>query len=400
MTNQEALLQITALTNELHKLNFSYYQKNISEISDQAFDLKLKELETLETKFPEHKQKDSPTSRVGGEITKNFETITHKYPMLSLGNTYNEEELNEFDERIKKGLEGQTYEYVCELKFDGVALSVTYENGKLALGVTRGDGKQGDNITANVKTIKTLPLKVYDDNYKNFEVRGEVFFPRKEFERVNKEREDIGEQQLANPRNAASGTIKMQNSAVVASRNLDCFIYALLGKQTDVDTHSGALNKLKDIGFNVPDTFEVCKTIPEVMQFIKKWETKRFDLPLDTDGIVIKINSYSQQDQLGNTATSPRWAIAYKYESESAPSILESISFQVGRTGAITPVANLTPVQLAGTTVRRASLYNANEIERLDLRIWRHSVCGKGWRNNPKGNQCGFNSTFQQTNSF
>lgn len=384
MTDSQAIDRILQLTEELNYHNHLYYQKSSPQISDREFDTLLKELQELETQFPNHKQSDSPTSRVGGDITKNFETVKHKRPMLSLSNTYNEEELTEFDERIRKALPEESFEYVCELKFDGVALSVTYENGKLTRGVTRGDGTQGDDITTNVKTIQTLPLKVFSDDLKNFEVRGEVFFPTKEFERVNKEREDIGEALLANPRNAASGTIKMQDSSVVASRKLDCFIYALYEDNQTVSTHSEALEKLDQAGFNVPDTYRVCKSIPEVMSFIKDWETKRFQLPLDTDGIVIKINSYDQQTRLGATAKSPRWAIAYKYESESAATKLESISFQVGRTGAITPVANLTPVQLAGTTVKRASLHNANEIARHDLRIGDTVFVEKGGEIIPK----------------
>lgn len=369
MTPIEASLLVNELTEKINHYNFQYYQKSISEISDKEFDSLLKQLEAVEQQFPEFKKPESPTQRVGGTITKTFETVVHKYPMLSLGNTYSQEDLIEFDKRVQKGLEGQTYEYVCELKYDGVALSVSYENNILTLATTRGDGAKGDNITNNAKTIKSLPLKLYHSTLQDFEVRGEVFLPRNEFNRINTEREDIGEAALANPRNAASGTVKMQDSSVVAKRNLDCYIYSLLGKNIPTTSHSESLGLLKEIGFNVPSHYKVCSSIESVFSFIEEWKEKRFELPLDTDGIVIKINNFSQQEQLGYTAKSPRWAISFKYESESAATLLESISYQVGRTGAITPVANLAPVQLAGTTVKRASLHNANEIERLDIRV-------------------------------
>ena len=369
MTPLEASSIISELTEKINHYNFEYYQNCNSVISDKEFDLLLKELESIESKFPALIQNDSPTQRVGGTITKNFKSITHKYPMLSLGNTYSIEELELFDERIQKGLEGQEFEYVCELKYDGVALSVSYSNNIITQAVTRGDGKKGDDITSNAKTIRTLPLKVFNSTLKDFEVRGEAFLPRAEFNRINNEREDIGEGLLANPRNAASGTIKMQDSGVVAKRNLDCYIYGLLGENLAIESHSQALETLKNSGFNVPAHYKVCKSIKEVSDFIAEWEQKRFTLPLDTDGIVIKVNNYKHQNQLGYTAKSPRWAIAYKYESESASTLLESITYQVGRTGSITPVANLRPVQLAGTTVKRASLHNANEIERHDIRV-------------------------------
>jgi len=366
MTEKEAEIRIKDLSDKINYYNWKYYQENISEISDFEFDKLLAELIDLEQKFPSYKYPDSPTQRVGGTITKDFETVVHQYPMLSLGNTYSEEEIIEFDERIAKTL-NEPYEYICELKFDGVAMSLTYENQLLTRGTTRGDGTQGDNVTTNVKTIRSIPLKIKDEILTHFEVRGEVFFPLKEFIRVNKEREDIGEALLANPRNAASGTIKMQDSKVVASRKLDCFIYALLGENLPFQSHEEALQHLAKIGFNVSPTYRKCTSVAEVMAYIKEWETKRKDLPLDTDGIVIKINSYKQQEKLGFTAKSPRWAISYKYSAEQALTPLQSISYQVGRTGAITPVANLEPVLLAGTTVKRASLHNANEIGRLDL---------------------------------
>ena len=356
--------RIKELSELINHYNYQYYQNDVSEISDREFDSLLQELITLEKEHPEFKFPDSPTQRVGGTITKKFNTEEHQYKMLSLSNTYSEEELIEFDQRIKKTI--SHYSYTCELKYGGVAISIVFKNGVIEKAVTRGDGTKGDNVTANVKTIKSLPLSV-SGALKDFEVRGEIFLPRAEFEKINKERELNGEDLLANPRNTASGTIKMQDSTVVASRNLDCYIYALLGENLPYNTHMEALNELKENRFNVPNSIEVCEDIQQVLQFIKKWETKRHDLPLDTDGIVIKVNEFVHHETLGNTSKSPRWAIAYKYETESAVTLLESITYQVGRTGAVTPVANLAPVQLAGTTVKRASLHNANEIERLDL---------------------------------
>lgn len=369
MTSAEAKTRIEKLSQQIDYHSDLYYQKNTSEISDFEFDKLLEELISLEGEFPEFKSENSPTQRVGGTITKDFETVVHKYRMLSLGNTYSKEELLDFDGRVAKGLEGQEYEYFCELKFDGVALSLTYENGVLKRAVTRGDGTQGDDITANAKTIRTIPLKLKGDVPAAFEVRGEAFFPIKEFERVNAEREDIGEDRLANPRNAASGTLKMQDSSVVASRKLDCYLYYLLGEDLKAENHSDAIHAIEQWGFNVSRTYQRCKDVNEVLAYIQEWEEKRHGLPVETDGIVIKVNSLSQQEQLGFTAKNPRWAISYKFKAESATTVLESISYQVGRTGAITPVANLSPVLLAGTTVKRASLHNANEIARLDLRI-------------------------------
>ena len=369
MTAAEAKEKIGEFGRQIHYHNELYYQKNTSEISDYEFDQLLQSLIDLEKQFPQFRAEDSPTQRVGGAITKVFETVTHKYRMLSLGNTYNKEELLDFDGRVAKGLEGQEYEYFCELKFDGVALSLTYENGLLKRAVTRGDGTQGDDITVNARTIRSIPLRLNGAVPASFEVRGEAFFPLKEFERVNKEREDIGEDRLANPRNAASGTLKMQDSSVVAGRRLDCYLYYLLGEVPGLSTHSEAISRIEKWGFNVSPTYQRCKDINEVLGYIAKWEEKRHELPVETDGIVVKVNSLQQQEQLGFTAKSPRWAISYKYKAESATTVLESISYQVGRTGAITPVANLSPVLLAGTTVKRASLHNANEIARLDLRL-------------------------------
>jgi len=384
MTAEQAKSEIERLTAVINYHSELYYQKSTSEITDFEFDQLLSQLVKLEEEFPQFKAEDSPSQRVGGTITKEFESVVHKYPMLSLGNTYSEEDLLDFDNRVAKGLEGQVYEYFCELKFDGVALSLTYENGVLKQAVTRGDGTQGDDITANAKTIRSIPLKLKANVPPLFEVRGEAFFPIKEFQRVNAEREDIGLEQLANPRNAASGTLKMQDSCVVASRKLDCFLYYLLGEHLGYSTHSQAMEAIQSWGFNVSPTYRKCNSIKEVIEYIHEWEKKRLTLPVETDGIVIKVNDLNQQDQLGFTAKSPRWAISYKYKAESAATLLESISYQVGRTGAVTPVANLSPVLLAGTTVKRASLHNANEIARLDLRIGDTVFVEKGGEIIPK----------------
>ena len=367
MTEQQAADRIKELTRLINHYNFQYYQHSISEVSDYEFDMLLEELMKLETEFPDLRAINSPSQRVGGTVTKTFPTVYHQYPMLSLGNTYSEEELREFDARVVKVLEGD-FEYVCELKFDGVALSLTYENGELLRGVTRGDGTRGDDITANVRTIKNIPLHLQGAGFPDkMEVRGEVFMPFQVFEQLNKEREDIGEALLANPRNAASGTLKMQDSAVVAKRSLSCYVYGLLGENLPFESHSEALEALHKWGFDVSQTWRKCKNIDEVLAYINEWESKRFDLPIGTDGIVVKVNSFAQQEELGYTAKSPRWAIAYKYKAMSAATPLLGIKYQVGRTGAVTPVALLKPVQLAGTTVKRASLHNANEIMRLDL---------------------------------
>jgi DNA ligase (NAD+) len=311
--------------------------------------------------------------------------VYHKYPMLSLSNTYSHEELNDFDGRVARGLEGQSYEYFCELKFDGVSMSLTYENGVLARAVTRGDGVRGDEVTANIKTIKSIPLVIKGKNVpSSFEVRGEVFLPKKVFTQLNREREDIGEERYANARNTASGTVKMQNSTEVARRKLDCFAYALYVDYATVTSHEKSINMLEAWKFNVSPTYRKCKNISEVIKYIQEWETKRLDLPLETDGVVIKVNDLQQQRQLGFTAKSPRWAIAFKYKAESISTKLNGITYQVGRTGAVTPVAELEPVFLAGTTVKRASLHNANEIARLDLRIGDFVFVEKGGEIIPK----------------
>ncbi len=370
MTQEQARIKVEELSTKINYYNEKYYQEDSSEISDYEFDQLLNELIALESSFPALKKPDSPTQRVGGTITKNFETVYHKYPMLSLGNTYSQEDLRDYDKRVAKGLGHENYEYICELKFDGVALSVTYENGLLSRAVTRGDGEKGDDITNNAKTIKTLPLRLNAKNIPDtFEVRGEVFMPRNVFDNLNKEKAEAGEALLANPRNTASGTLKMQDSTVVANRKLDCFLYALLGDNLAVGNHLEAIELISSWKFNVSQTYKKCDTIDEVLAYIDFWEEKRFELPLETDGIVIKVNSYADQETLGFTAKSPRWAISYKYKAENAATTLKEITYQVGRTGAITPVANLEPVVLAGTTVKRASLHNANEIQRLDLRL-------------------------------
>ncbi|MBI3483493.1 MAG: NAD-dependent DNA ligase LigA, partial [Bacteroidetes bacterium] len=385
MTSPEAKKQIQELTDKINYHNNLYYQKNKTEISDYEFDQLLVNLTQLEKEFPELKLPDSPTQRVGGTITKEFPSVVHEYPMLSLGNTYSPQELEDFDGRVAKGLDGEPYEYFCELKFDGVSISLKYENGILVKGVTRGDGVRGDDVIANVKTIRSLPLKIKSKNVPaKFEVRGEVFLPKHVFKQLNKDREDIGEETYANARNTASGTLKMQDSSEVARRKLDCFLYYLLGEENNVETHEESIKKIESWGFQVSQTYKKCKNIAEVLKYIEHWEKKRNDLPLETDGVVIKVNNLRQQEQLGFTAKSPRWAIAFKYKAESVSTRLNGITYQVGRTGAVTPVAELEPIFLAGTTVKRASLHNANEIARLDLRIGDFVFVEKGGEIIPK----------------
>ncbi|SNS15981.1 DNA ligase (NAD+) [Belliella buryatensis] len=368
MTPDQAKARIQTLSQEINYHNQLYYQEDRTEISDFEFDQLLAELIQLETEFPQFLKEDSPSQRVGGTITKEFETAVHESRMLSLGNTYSEAELLAFDERVAKGLGHRDFEYFCELKFDGVAISLVYENGKLNRAVTRGDGTRGDVVTENIKTIRNIPIVIKGDHVpEKFEVRGEIFLPRKEFDKINAEREAQGEALLANPRNAASGTVKMQDSSIVAKRRLNCYFYQLITDEGDIMQHDQAMLLLENWGFNVSPTYQKCKGIKEALAFIESWRDKRHELPLDTDGVVLKVNDYDQREELGFTAKIPRWAIAYKYQAESAESELLSITYQVGRTGAITPVANLSPVQLAGTTVKRASLHNANEIERLGL---------------------------------
>lgn len=378
MTKEEAAAKIKQLSEDLEQHNYNYYVLSAPTISDYEFDQMLNELRMLEGQFPELASPNSPTKRVGGDITKKFATVKHSARMLSLDNTYNEDELKDFDARIQKGLNTQP-EYVCELKIDGVAISLHYENGKLVQAITRGDGTQGDDVTTNVRTIRSIPLELKGENIpKKLEVRGEIFMPIKVFKALNaqiaKELEDrgfdeeeIAEQLLKNPRNSASGTIKMQDSKVVASRQLDAFIYYVLSDELQVESHYDALQLAKTWGFKVSEHTRPCAHMQEVFQFINYWEKARFQLDYDTDGIVIKVNKYQQQQFLGNTAKAPRWAVAFKYKPENVATQLLSVTYQVGRTGAITPVANLKPVQLAGTTVKRASLHNADIIAQLDL---------------------------------
>lgn len=367
MTFEEAKKRVAALSAELRQHNYNYYVLAMPTITDLEFDKKLEELIALETQYPELIGPDSPTQNVGGFITKEFKTVRHRWPMLSLGNTYNEQELLDFDERIKKAI-GTNFEYVCELKFDGLSMSLTYKDGKLEQAVTRGDGTQGDEVTTNVKTIRSIPKKLPEGDYPDdFEIRGEVFMHLKAFERLNDERIENGEPPYANPRNFASGTIKLQDSTEVAKRPLDSFMYFLYTERQLFKTHWESLQAVKSWGFPVNNESRLCTDIQEVLGFISEWESKRFQLSYDIDGIVIKVNNYSQQQELGFTAKSPRWAIAYKYKAERVETELLSVSYQVGRTGAVTPVANLHPIFLAGTTVKRATLHNANEIVRLDL---------------------------------
>ncbi|MNV24005.1 DNA ligase [compost metagenome] len=361
--------KIKDLTAELNHYNYQYYVLANSLISDYDFDLKLKELEALERQYPEFADPNSPTQRVGGDITSKFQTEKHRWPMLSLGNTYSQEELFDFDQRIRKII-GDQFEYVCELKFDGLSISLTYENGVLSKAVTRGDGTQGDVVTSNVKTIRSIPIRLKEGDYpQQFEIRGEIFMHKSAFLRLNKEREENEEQTYANPRNFASGTIKLQDSAEVAKRPLDCFLYFLYcDNRTNLfHDHWNSLEQVKDWGFPVCEHTRKCSTLADVFEFIDYWDTERHNLGYEIDGIVIKVNDYAQQEDLGFTAKNPRWAISYKFKAERVETTLNTISYQVGRTGAVTPVANLQPVLLAGTTVKRASLHNANEIARLDL---------------------------------
>lgn len=385
MNKDEAQKEIARLTKAINHHNDLYYQRHTSEITDHEFDLLLQELIALETQYPALKKADSPSQRVGGTITKVFETVTHQYPMLSLGNTYSREELLDFDSRVAKGLGNEPFEYFCELKFDGVSISLIYENGLLIKGVTRGDGVRGDDVTANIKTIHSIPLRIaVKDLPHRFEVRGEVFLSKAIFKQLNKEREDIGEETYANARNTASGTLKMQDSAEVARRKLDCYVYYLLGEEINTDTHEASVRKLEQWGFPVSPTYAKAKNIDEVLEYIGKWENKRHELSLETDGVVLKVNNLVQQRKLGFTAKSPRWAIAFKYKPESQSTQLISVTYQVGRTGAITPVAELQPIFLSGTTVKRASLHNANEIARLDLRTGDYVFVEKGGEIIPK----------------
>ncbi len=371
MKKEDAEDRIAELSDKINYHNHRYYILSDPEISDYDFDMLLEELIKLEDEFPELADANSPSKRVGGGITKEFPTVVHRYPMLSLSNSYNEEELRDFDERVQKGL-GRSAKYVCELKYDGVAIGINYKNGVFHQAVTRGDGEKGDDISDNVRTIRSIPLKLHGNDYPDdLEIRGEIFWPLEDFNRVNREREDIGEAKLANPRNAASGTLKMQDSKVVAGRKLDCFLYFLLSEQLPSRSHYTNVLKSAEWGLKVPysdrNFIRKCNGLDEVFDFIAYWDKERKDLDFEIDGVVIKVDDLDDQEELGFTAKSPRWAIAYKFKAERAITKLNSVSFQVGRTGAVTPVANLEPVLLAGTTVKRASLHNADQIDKLDL---------------------------------
>jgi DNA ligase (NAD+) len=370
MDSASAQARIKQLTDEINRHNHNYYTLSAPIIEDYQFDLLLQELQQLEKDFPQLALPDSPTQRVGGEVTKNFTQVVHKNPMLSLGNTYSVTEMEEFDQRVRKLLPDEDFSYVCELKYDGLAIGLTYKDGQLLRAVTRGDGVQGDDVTANVKTIRSIPLRLLGSDYPDeFEIRGEIVMPRAEFNRLNEERADIGDVPFANPRNAASGSIKMQDSAEVSKRALDCYLYHLIGDKLPYLSHYENLMKAREWGFKIPMYMAKCKTLPEIFDFISLWDTGREELPFDIDGIVVKVNSFDQQKRLGFTAKSPRWAIAYKFKAKEALTRLLSVDFQVGRTGAVTPVANLQPVTLAGTVVKRASLHNADFIQKLDIRI-------------------------------
>ena len=376
--------RIYQLREELHRHNHNYYVLNAPEIDDQTFDFLMRELQDLEAKHPECADENSPTMRVGSDLNKNFVQVVHKYPMLSLANTYSEAEVAEFYERVKKSL-NEDFEICCEMKFDGTSISLTYEDGKLVRAVTRGDGTQGDDVTDNVKTIRTIPLVLHGEGYpQEFEIRGEILMPWVVFEQLNKEREEREEPLFANPRNAASGTLKLQNSSVVASRKLDAYLYYLLGENLPGDGHYENMQAASAWGFKVSDIMRKCSTLEEVLEFIRYWDVERKNLPVATDGVVLKVNSARQQRNLGYTAKSPRWAIAYKFQAERACTRLNMVTYQVGRTGAITPVANLDPVQLAGTVVKRASLHNADIIEGLDLHIGDMVYVEKGGEIIPK----------------
>ncbi|MDA9015255.1 NAD-dependent DNA ligase LigA [Flavobacteriaceae bacterium] len=377
--------KIESLRKALHEHNHRYYIIDQPTISDYEFDQLLKELQQLEKEYPEYNDSNSPTQRVGGGVTKSFETITHRFPMYSLSNTYSKEELEQWEERLRKilGVEA-TIEYSCELKFDGVSVSLTYENGALVQALTRGDGTQGDAITTNVKTIPTIPLKLKGDYPPFFEIRGEIILPWKGFNKMNEERAAKGEPLYMNPRNTASGSLKLQDSSLVAKRPLNCFLYALAGDELPVNSQSEALEKARVWGFKVPESAKRVASIDEVFEFIKYWDEKRRSLPYEIDGIVVKANRFDQQEELGFTAKAPRWAMAYKYQAEQVTTVLKGVQYQVGRTGAVTPVAQLEPVVISGTTVKRASLHNADQIEKLNLRIGDRVFVEKGGEIIPK----------------
>ena len=376
--------KIKDLREELRRHNYRYYVLDEPSISDFEFDLKLKELQELELKYPEFRDPNSPTQRVGGEITKNFNTIVHKNRMYSLDNSYSKEDILDWEKRIQKILGDVELEFTCELKYDGASINISYDHGVFLKAVTRGDGFMGDDVTSNVRTIRSIPLVVKDDKLISFEIRGEIVLPIDGFEKMNKERVEAGEDPYRNPRNTASGSLKLQDSAEVASRPLDCLLYQVVADSHPFSTHYEILNYAASIGFKVPKTIKLCSNIEEILGFLEYWDHKRHELPYETDGVVIKVNSLNHQEELGYTAKSPRWALAYKFKAEQASTILKEVTYQVGRTGAITPVANLEPVELAGTIVKRASLHNADQIEKMDLRLNDRVYVEKGGEIIPK----------------
>lgn len=385
MKSGDAKIRIEFLRAELEKHNYNYYALSQPEISDFEYDLLMQELDTLEKKFPEFADVLSPTQRVGNDTLTEFRQVPHLYPMLSLGNTYSEEDLSAFDERVRKSLGDEPFEYVCELKYDGAAINLYYENGKLVHALTRGDGVLGDDVTANIRTIQTVPLRLKGTGWPaKFEIRGEVYMPIEAFRKMNEERESRGEQVFANPRNSASGSLKILNSSEVAKRPLECFLYYMAGEQLPYPTHYENIKTASAWGFNIPPFIEIKSRIEEVFEFIHYWDQERENLPFAIDGIVVKVNQLRQQEELGYTAKSPRWAISYKFKAEQAVTRLLSIDFQVGRTGTVTPVANLEPVFLAGTTVKRASLHNADQIALLDIRLNDQVYVEKGGEIIPK----------------
>lgn len=375
---------IQKLRDELDQYNYNYYVLDSPTISDYDFDIKLKQLQDLENKHPEYFDENSPSQRVGGAITKNFKTVPHEYRMYSLDNSYSKEDLIEWEKRVQKVLGEVPLEYTCELKYDGASISITYESGKLTRAVTRGDGFQGDDVTNNIKTIKSIPLQLKGDFPDKFDVRGEIILPFAGFEKMNQDLIEIGETPYSNPRNTASGSLKLQDSAEVAKRPLDCLLYFLIGNNLPFATQYDGLEAARKWGFKVPKEAKLVLSLEEVFKYIDFWDIHRHELPYETDGVVVKVNRFQYQDELGYTAKSPRWAMAYKFKSEQVSTLLNSISYQVGRTGAITPVANLEPVQLAGTIVKRASLYNADQIEKLDIRLGDTVFVEKGGEIIPK----------------
>jgi DNA ligase (NAD+) len=375
---------IQVLREELNQHNHQYYVLDAPTISDFDFDLKLKQLQELETKHPEFFDPNSPTQRVGGTITKNFATVVHEHRMYSLDNSYSKEDLIDWEHKIQRVLGNVNLEYTCELKYDGASISITYQDGKLVRAVTRGDGFQGDDVTNNIKTIKSIPLQLKGNYPSKFDIRGEIILPFEGFEKMNQELIEIGETPYSNPRNTASGSLKLQDSAEVAKRPLECLLYFITGAHLPFNSQIDGLQHARNWGFKVPTTSKLASSLDEVFEFIHYWDTHRHDLPYETDGVVVKVNSFQHQEELGYTAKSPRWAIAYKFKSEQVTTTLNSISYQVGRTGSITPVANLVPVQLAGTIVKRASLHNADQIEKLDIRVGDRVYVEKGGEIIPK----------------